>query len=67
MDRYLIIVGDCAGELGTYECRGFAEVRRLVRFLVEVLDKRHRIVVHNLDRVDAGSDGLTQDERDELP
>ena len=68
MDRYLIIVGDCAGERGSYECRGFAEVRRLVRFLVELLDKRtHRIVVNNLDRMDVGSDGLKDDEREELP
>jgi hypothetical protein len=68
MDRYLIIVGDCAGERGSYECRGFAEVRRVVHFLAELLDKRtHRIVVNNRDRMDVDSDGLTDDERDELP
>lgn len=63
---YLITVADCAGVREEHRRKTFAEALRLVNVIRRVCGSKYAITVQNLDYVDVGNDGLTEDERDEL-
>lgn len=66
-DRYCVTVNDRAGERKGYEFPTFNELVSWVQHLRGVTDpKRETLTYYNLDRTDAGFDGLTDEERDTL-
>lgn len=66
-DRYCVTVNDRAGERKGYEFSTFPELLSWVQHLRGTLDpKKDTLCYYNLDRTDAGFDGLTDEERDTL-
>ncbi len=62
---YLITIGDCGGPFLSARAETFLAAR-CIRDALLARYPRCAAFIHNADRMDVDSDGLTQDERDEL-